>query len=87
VSIESISSVGTLEAFQRLVQNARVRNGGFEVPVNRTVRTDASAGAQKSLRMKAAGSFAHPTRSSMDSISRKPESSRQVLGTQFDSYA
>jgi hypothetical protein len=83
MDISNVSTQNSLETFNRLVMNARLRNGGFDLPVKRaevnktaaydnSVRTDYTA---KTVKSQVLGGIS----------GKQPES--RILGTHFDAYA
>ena len=85
MSVEATGGIGGLEAFLRLVGDARIRNGGLEVPV-RVVREEPDTkNVAKAYPLKNAGSLSRAADGPRTaSALEKP---RQILGTHFDAYA
>ena len=87
MNIDSTSNVGNLEAFLRLVGNARVRNAGFETPVKRVNSKAPSHAAETQRRLKPAGNFGNVYTARGAHTSMQTEKPKQILGMRFDAYA
>lgn len=85
MNVGATNGVGGLEAFLSLVNDARVRNGGFEVPVARTAKAQPPRPAAAPQQLKAAGSLGR-IQNGVNPFNM-PEKPRQILGTRFDTYA
>jgi hypothetical protein len=78
MNIQQTGSSNSLATFMKLAEAARVRNGGFELPIEKTRTESASKAArQNGVAAISGGTYAM----------EKNEKPRQVLGSLFDSYA
>ena len=78
----------SLEAFLKLVHSARVRNGGFDVPMGKmSAAASQRAGTAAAPHIKAAGNIAPSYRAPATGSAIQPAKPKQVLGTLFDAYA
>jgi hypothetical protein len=87
VNINAARNTGSLEAFLKLVQTARVRNGGFDTPVGRLQAAKARAGVEKVRFAKQDAGQAVAAKQNIALQPQSPVDTRQVLGTRFDAYA
>jgi hypothetical protein len=83
MAIESLNGTGGIEAFQRLVMSARMRNGGFDLPIGKTGRSAFSVPGEAVRDVKQSPALASVK---VSSVNERPDSAK-ILGTRFDSYA
>lgn len=88
MNIGSAQSGDSWAAFQRLADAARVRNGGFDIPVTRQAAQPSPARpamqVQRAPRPEAAEALLRLSQAYTQKEQAQPQ---RVLGTNFDSYA
>lgn len=87
MNVDPSQSSRSVEAFLKLIQSARVRNAGFDVPVSRVNDSQRPQKARAPQQLKAAGSLSSLQSTGRPEAFKGSERPKQILGTKFDAYA
>jgi hypothetical protein len=87
MDVNGVNNQGSIEAFQRLVMNARMRNGGFNLPVGKATDVRSAIKIDTENIKKPAFEAHSAAMGAINKAKGLQTEGGKMLGTRFDAYA